>query len=54
MSRSDRRYAKVRKAFDKPIVTMYAIQEKLSKMSVQIESARYVCVHAACLCMRIL
>ncbi|RYG67819.1 hypothetical protein EON64_06610 [archaeon] len=36
------RYAKVRKAFDKPIASMYAIQEKLSKMSVQIESARYV------------
>lgn len=33
-------YSKVRKSFDKPISQLYAIQEKLSKMSVKIDAAR--------------
>lgn len=35
-------YSKIRKAFDKPISNMYAIQEKLSTMSTKIDAARYV------------
>ena len=36
------RYAKVRTSFDKPIASLYAIQEKLSKMSVKIDASRFV------------
>lgn len=33
-------YSKQRKSFDKPIAQLYAIQEKLAKMSVKIDAAR--------------
>ncbi len=36
----------MRKSFDKPISSLYAIQEKLAKMSVQIDAARLL-VHKA-------
>jgi alkylation response protein AidB-like acyl-CoA dehydrogenase len=34
------RYATQRKAFDKPIASLYAIQEKLAEMSVKIDASR--------------
>ena len=43
------RYAKQRKAFDKPIATMYAIQEKISTMSYKIDAARLLIYKAAML-----
>ena len=36
-----RSYATQRKAFDKPISSLYAIQEKLAEMSVKIDASRY-------------
>jgi butyryl-CoA dehydrogenase len=39
----------VRKSFDKPISSLYAIQEKLSKMSVKIDAARLLIHKAAML-----
>lgn len=42
-------YSKQRKAFDKPISSLYAIQEKLAKMSVQIDAARLLIFKAAML-----
>lgn len=33
-------YAKQRKSFDQPISSLYAVQEKLSNMSVKIDAAR--------------
>lgn len=43
------RYSKVRKAFDKPISNMYAIQEKLSIMSYKIDASRLLIYKAAML-----
>jgi butyryl-CoA dehydrogenase len=43
------RYAKERKAFDKPISSLYAIQEKIAKMSYKIDSARLLIIKAAML-----
>lgn len=42
-------YSKQRKAFDKPISSLYAIQEKLSKMAVQVDAARLLIFKAAML-----
>lgn len=42
-------YSKIRKAFDKPISNMYAIQEKLSTMSTKIDAARLLIYKAAML-----
>ncbi len=39
----------MRKSFDKPICSLYAIQEKLSKMSVKIDAARLLIHKAAML-----
>jgi butyryl-CoA dehydrogenase len=44
-----RSYSKQRKAFDKPISTLYAIQEKLAKMSVKIDASRLLIHKAAML-----
>jgi len=33
-------YAKQRKSFDQPISSLYAVQEKLSQMSLKIDAAR--------------
>lgn len=33
-------YAKQRKSFDQPISSLYAVQEKLSNMSLKIDAAR--------------
>lgn len=41
-------YSKQRKSFDKPIAQLYAIQEKLAKMSVKIDAARLL-IHKAAL-----
>jgi butyryl-CoA dehydrogenase len=43
------RYSKERKAFDKPISTLYAIQEKLAKMSMKIDASRLLIYKAAML-----
>ena len=40
-------YAAERQAFGKPIKALYAIQEKLSKMACQLESARLLTWRAA-------
>lgn len=42
-------YSKQRSSFGKPISTLFAIQEKLSKMSVQIDAARLLILKAAML-----
>jgi butyryl-CoA dehydrogenase len=43
------KYALVRKAFDKPIGSMYAVQEKLAEMSTRIDAARLLMFKAAML-----
>eukprot|EP00597_Dinobryon_sp_UTEXLB2267_P004328 CAMPEP_0170074660 /NCGR_PEP_ID=MMETSP0019_2-20121128/11925_1 /TAXON_ID=98059 /ORGANISM="Dinobryon sp., Strain UTEXLB2267" /LENGTH=373 /DNA_ID=CAMNT_0010285107 /DNA_START=152 /DNA_END=1273 /DNA_ORIENTATION=- len=43
------RYAKQRKSFDKPIASLYAIQEKIADMSLRIDSARLLTHKAAML-----
>ena len=43
------RYAKERKAFDKPISTLYAIQEKIAKMSYKVDASRLLIHKAAML-----
>jgi butyryl-CoA dehydrogenase len=42
-------YSKQRKAFDKPISSLYAIQEKLAQMSMKIDAARLLNLKAAML-----
>ena len=42
-------YAQQRKAFDKPISSLYAIQEKLADMSVRIDASRLLTFKAAML-----
>ena len=42
-------YAKQRKSFDKPIANLYAIQEKIAKMSYKVEAARLLIYKAAML-----
>ena len=42
-------YAKQRKAFDKPISSLYAIQEKIADMSTKLEAARLLTFKAASL-----
>jgi alkylation response protein AidB-like acyl-CoA dehydrogenase len=36
------RYALERKAFDKPISSLYAIQEKIADISMKLDAARYL------------
>lgn len=43
------RYAKQRKSFGQPISSLYAIQEKLSTMSVKVDAARLLIYKAAML-----
>jgi alkylation response protein AidB-like acyl-CoA dehydrogenase len=43
------RYSKQRKAFEKPIAELQAIQFKLAEMATDIEAARYLILHAASL-----
>jgi butyryl-CoA dehydrogenase len=43
------KYAQERKAFNKPISSLYAIQEKLAKMSMKIDAARLLIFKAAML-----
>lgn len=43
------RYAKERKAFDKPIAELQAIQFKIAEMATNIEAARHLILHAAML-----
>jgi butyryl-CoA dehydrogenase len=42
-------YAHQRKAFDKPIASLYAIQEKLAEMSMRIDASRLLTFKAAML-----
>jgi alkylation response protein AidB-like acyl-CoA dehydrogenase len=41
------RYAKERKAFDKPIAELQAIQFKIAEMATNVEAARHLILHAA-------
>src|SRR5206468_5254649 len=43
------RYAKQRKAFDRPIAELQSIQFKLSDMATNVEAARALMLHAALL-----
>jgi len=43
------RYSKERKAFDKPIAELQAIQFKLAEMATDVQAARLLLWHAACL-----
>ena len=43
------RYSKERKAFDRPIAELQAIQFKIAEMATNIEAARYLIFHAASL-----
>jgi butyryl-CoA dehydrogenase len=42
-------YSKQRKSFEKPISTLYAIQEKIAKMSMKIDASRLLIFKAAML-----
>ncbi len=42
-------YSKQRKSFDKPIANLYAIQEKIAKMSYKVDAARLLIFKAAML-----